>query len=119
MQSFGKIVTWAGLTIVGLVVAIFSWDNRAPVAVSLAPVSWTTTELPLFIVLLAMFVFGLLVGMIVAWGAGHAGRRLSAERRRQIRELEKQLGDAAPPRARQDVIEHAGPGTAIAPRDAP
>ena len=117
MRSTARVVTWALLAIVILAVLVFCVSNREAVTVSLYPLPYTVSELPLFLWMFGMLILGSLFGMIVAWVAGHDGRKLSADRRRRIKELEKQLAERPAP-ARQEVLEHR-PGPALPPsRDA-
>ena len=117
MESFGRVVIWALVSIFGLAFVTFCWSNWTAVTVSLSPFPWTFTELPLCIWLLGMFVMGSFVGIGVGWFAGHDGRKLSAERRRRIKELEKQLAERPAP-ARQDILEHRPAPTLPPSRDA-
>ncbi len=94
MHAIGKVVFWAFLAIVALIVVVFCWANREAVTVSLYPLPWVFTEIPLFIWLFAMVVVGILLGVVVAWVAGHDVRRLSGERKRRVRELERLLAEA-------------------------
>lgn len=105
MRSTAKVVTWAILALVALAVLVFCVSNRGPVTVSLYPLPYTVSELPLFLWLFGMMILGSLFGMIVAWIAGHDGRRLSHERKRRIRELEKRLAERPAP-MRHDILEH-------------
>lgn len=121
MRSAAKVVTWAVLALFALAVLVFSVSNREAVTVTLYPLPWVVTEVPLFLWMFAMLVIGSVVGMIVAWVAGHDGRRLSHERRKRIKELEKQLSDL---QTRQYHAGHRAPEQASpslpppAPRDA-
>lgn len=103
MRSTAKVVTWALLALFALAVLVFCVSNREAVTVSLYPLPWTITEIPLFIWMFGMLAVGSLVGMVVAWIAGHDGRRLSHERKKRIRELEKQLSEI---QTRQYHVEH-------------
>ncbi|MDA0219955.1 MAG: LapA family protein [Proteobacteria bacterium] len=117
MRSTAKVVTWALLAIVALAVLVFCVSNRQPVTVSLYPLPYTVTELPLFLWMFGMVILGGLFGMIVAWVAGHDGRKLSAERRRRIKELEKQLAERPVP-VRHEVLEHKDSPALPSSRDA-
>lgn len=117
MQSVGKVVFWALISIFGLAFITFCWSNWTAVTVSLSPFPWTFTELPLCFWLLGMFVLGCVVGVIIGWFAGHDGRKLSAERRRRIKELEKQLAERPAP-TRQEVLEHRPAAPLPTSRDA-
>lgn len=117
MRSTAKVVTWAILAIVALAVLVFCVSNRDAVTVSLYPLPYTVSELPMFLWLFGALILGSLFGMVVAWVAGHDGRKLSAERRRRIKELEKQLAERPAP-TRHDILEHR-PDPALPPsRDA-
>ena len=120
MRSTAKVVTWALLALFALAVLVFCVSNREAVTVSLYPLPWTITEIPLFIWMFGMLAVGSFVGMVVAWIAGHDGRRLSHERKKRIKELEKQLSEV---QTRQYHIEHeakpASPPSVALPSPAP
>jgi len=112
MRSTARLVLWAVLALFGLAVIVFCVSNREAVTVSLYPLPYTITELPLFLWMFGMLVAGSFAGMIVAWVAGHDGRRLSPERKQRIRDLEKELAElrsnvaqpALPPRAAPPAV---------------
>ena len=76
---------------VALAAVAFALANRQPVAVSLAPLPWTL-ELGLWLLALACFAAGALLGGLFLWTAGH-GRR-SVRLRRRARELADRLAEA-------------------------
>ena len=84
------------LVIVGLVAAlVISLANRAPVILSLDPFSaekpLLAIEMPLYILLFAFLLLGVLIGGMAAW-AGQVGWRKKARRgARDVRHLEKNL----------------------------
>lgn len=115
MQSVGKVVVWALFGIAGLIVVVFCVSNIDPVTVSLYPLPWTFTEVPLFVWMFGILMVGILIGMLLGWFLGHDGRQLSAERRRHIKELEKLLAEAET-QAERHAAEHH-PATALPPPD--
>jgi uncharacterized integral membrane protein len=94
---FRKIVTWIVIVPVAAVIIAFAVANRQAVTVSFDPFSATApayaATLPLFAVIFAVLILGVVVGGFAAWlGQGkwrRSARRLDAELRalRQEREL--------------------------------
>lgn len=77
--------------LVALVVIIaFAIANRAPVAVGLAPFP-STLELPVYAVFLFGLIVGVLVGGIGVWLGGHARRRQARRNRNRLWALENQM----------------------------
>ncbi|MGE0660787.1 MAG: lipopolysaccharide assembly protein LapA domain-containing protein [Reyranellaceae bacterium] len=81
---------WMPLALLG---AVFAIANRETVTISLWPLPWEAS-LPLFLVLLAVLLLGILVGGLIVWLGGHRYRatarqqtRTSAQLRRQVAEL--------------------------------
>ena len=89
-----------------LAAVIFALANRQPVAVSLAPLPWTL-ELGLWLLALACFAAGALLGGLILWSAGH-GRR-SVRLRRRVGELGERLAEA---RGRIAQLENDAAGAA-------
>ncbi len=75
------------LPITGLLV-VFAVVNRQSAAVSLWPLPYEIAT-PVFFLVLAPLTLGVLLGGAAAWLAGGKSRRLSRERARQIKTLEK------------------------------
>lgn len=63
-----------------IAVAAFALANRQPVAISFAPLPWAM-ESGLWLVALAFFAGGALLGGLFVWAAAHDRRRRAARRR--------------------------------------
>ena len=63
-----------------MAVAAFALANRQPVAISFAPLPWAM-ESGLWLVALAFFAGGALLGGLFVWAAAHDRRRRAARRR--------------------------------------
>ena len=101
MRSLIRVLAWVLLGLVGLAVVVFGVNNRAAVPVSLNPLPFTVTALPLSLWMFGALVVGVLVGLAACWMAGRDARRRSARRRRRLRELERQLAEAS--RSREEA----------------
>ena len=93
MRNPVMLAAWILGAVVALAVVVFVLSNRTPVTVSLSPYP-RELDLPLYLVFLAAFSGGALFGGIFVWARAHAGRRVSARRRRRIRALDRELGAA-------------------------
>lgn len=76
-----------------LAVAAFALANRQPVAISFAPLPWAM-ESGLWLVALAFFAGGALLGGLFVWAAAHDRRRRGAHRRGRTRQLAEELAAA-------------------------
>jgi uncharacterized integral membrane protein len=76
---------------IAIVVVLFAVANRAPVTVSFDPFSrpapMFSTTLPLFAVILAAVMVGVLIGGVASWLAQSKHRRLERRYRREARRL--------------------------------
>ncbi|MBN34761.1 MAG: hypothetical protein CMM46_08290 [Rhodospirillaceae bacterium] len=81
-----------GLVII-LIITAFAVANRETIAVSFAPLPWVMDS-PLWIAILLSFGIGALFGGLFVWAKAHRSRKRSAERRREIKSIEKQLAVA-------------------------
>jgi uncharacterized integral membrane protein len=119
---FRKIVT--GIVVVPLVVFLvaFAVANRQAITVSFDPFSAAspayTATLPLFAVLFAVLILGVLIGGIAAWIRQGKWRRIARKLDGEVRALHDELeairrrfGSSAPAQAPQD----AGPLAQIPP----
>ena len=93
MRQVFRIFWWLVASIAFLVIVVFVVVNIETVTVSLDPLPWRA-EMPLAAAIGAGVAFGLALGAILVWLGGHKGRQRSAERRRRIKELERQLAAA-------------------------
>ncbi|MGX1788100.1 LapA family protein [Bosea sp. NPDC055332] len=88
MKAFFKALV---LVPVALLVVLFSVANRAPVRVSLDPISRDapafTLDLPLFAVILAAIAVGILIGGFASWLAQGKHRKAARVNRREADKL--------------------------------
>lgn len=88
MKAFFKALV---LVPVALIVVLFSVANRAPVRVSLDPISRDapalTLDLPLFAVILAAIAVGILIGGFASWLAQGKHRKAARVNRREADKL--------------------------------
>lgn len=73
-----------------LVVAVFALSNREPVSLSLWPLPWEA-DAPLFLLLLATLLLGVLIGALLAWSSGRSRRVAARENRRDNQRLQRQV----------------------------
>ncbi len=85
------------------VAAIFAIANRQPITLDLWPFE-VSPRLPLFVILLACLVFGLVVGGLASWLSAAPSRRRARQARRRVAELER---EAAHLRQERDRAAHA------------
>jgi putative membrane protein len=85
-----KLLFWFFVALVGVVVALFAVSNREAVPLGLWPLP-VVLDLPLYLVILAAWLIGLVVGALCAWIAGRRGRREGRRRGRRIAALEREL----------------------------
>lgn len=85
-----KLLTWIILPPIAVVVIAFAIANRGPVTVSLSPLP-VALDLPLYWVVLAAVLVGLIAGGTAAWASGAKWRRLAREKRRQAGRLEAEV----------------------------
>jgi len=88
-------LVWVPLALVG---AVFAIANREKVTISLWPLPWDAS-LPLFIVILAVLVVGLIVGGMLVWVGGHRHRATARRQTRSNESLRRQVAElkATPP----------------------
>ena len=110
MKWFARLI-WIPLALAG---AVFAIANRQTVTLSLWPLPWEAT-LPLFLILIAVLLLGVLIGGAIVWLGGHRYRvtarqqtRASTELRRQVSALKTAPSPAA---AALPPPQHAGAGT--------
>ncbi len=71
------------------VAAIFAIANREPITLDLWPFE-ASPRLPLFVILLACLVLGLVVGGLATWLSAAPTRRRARQARRRVAELERE-----------------------------
>ena len=74
-----------------LIIIAFVLANRTSVQVSFSPLPWVTNSHPLWAVILVFFVMGALLGGLFVWASAHKRRKISAQRKRRIKVIEKEL----------------------------
>ncbi len=104
MKRFSWILT---LPVI-VVAAIFAIANREPITLDLWPFE-ASPRLPLFVILLACLVFGLVVGGLATWLSAAPTRRRARQARQRVAELEREVA-----RLRQERDRAA---RAVAPAD--
>ncbi|MCX7890105.1 MAG: LapA family protein [Rhodobacteraceae bacterium] len=87
------------LGLLGLVLVTVAFANRAPVTVQLLPDDLAVllgfqrvASLPLFLVILAGIVAGLLIGFVWEWLRESRHRSAADQRRREVARLEREVG---------------------------
>ncbi len=113
-----KIVGWLVLVPLSAVLVLFALANRHLVAVNFNPFVTTTPDpapgygVPLFVVLYAMLLIGVLAGGIATWFAqGHHRRREKHWRREtqqlseEIERMRRRYGEARPANELDDLLE--------------
>ncbi len=109
MQPASKLLYWLIALPIGLILIVFSISNRDGVLVSFSPLPFEMS-IPLFLLVFAVFVVGVLVGGLLGWMGGHGARRRARERKRKIAELETSIREAeAETRKRSDAAALAAP----------
>src|SRR3954469_8436619 len=99
--------------LLGVLIAV---SNSERTEMSLWPIPHTVV-LPLYMLVLAVLMLGVLAGLGLGWWAGRHHRRHARGRRREVQRLEREAGELraalAPPRPAPPVTTPPGP----APRD--
>jgi uncharacterized integral membrane protein len=85
-----RLLFWIFVALAAVVVALFAVSNREAVSLGLWPLPFVL-DLPLYLVILAAWLIGLVVGALCAWIAGRHGRREGRRRGRRIAALEREL----------------------------
>ena len=86
-----RAVYWGGIIVIAAVVSLFAASNRAMVTLGLWPLPYVA-EAPLYLVVVASLLLGVLIGAIAAWVRGSPRRRELRECRRQIAAVARELG---------------------------
>ena len=107
-----RLIFWALVLLLAVILALFAASNREVVSLALWPLPFAV-ELPLYLAVLAALAIGLIAGAILTWLGGRHRRRKARRRGRRIAALERelaatqaQLADAADHR---DLEAPAGP----------
>lgn len=95
MRKWLARLVWVPLALVG---GIFAIANREKTVISLWPLPWDVT-LPLFMILLAVLLIGLVAGGLIVWLGGHHHRATARQQTRSADQLRRQVAQmkAAPP----------------------
>jgi putative membrane protein len=105
-----KLLFWIFVALVAVAVALFAVSNRAAVSLGLWPLPFVL-DLPLYLVILAAWLIGLVVGALSVWIAGRHGRREGRRRGRRIAALEREL---AATQAQLPGASETAPGRLVA-----
>jgi lipopolysaccharide assembly protein A len=80
----------AGFLVIAVVLILFVVSNRETVSVGLWPLPFLA-DVPLYLLCFLSLAIGALIGVAIAWMAGHGKRRELRTRRRRIEALEREL----------------------------
>jgi uncharacterized integral membrane protein len=80
----------AGFLVIAVVLILFAVSNRETVAVGFWPLPFLA-DVPLYLLCFLSLAIGALIGVAIAWMAGHRTRRELRARRRRIEALEREL----------------------------
>ena len=73
-----------------ILLVVFAVSNREPAMLSLWPLSEGVST-PLYLLVLALFALGALIGMVVAWLSGASTRRALREATRRAERAEREM----------------------------
>jgi lipopolysaccharide assembly protein A len=85
-----RAVYWSGVIILAVAITLLAVSNREVVSLGLWPLS-VVAEAPLYLVIVASLVFGVLIGAVAAWIKGGRRRHELRECRRQNAALTREL----------------------------
>jgi uncharacterized integral membrane protein len=85
-----RILYRAGFLLIAIVLILFAVSNRETVSVGFWPLPFLV-DVPLYLVCFLSVVIGALIGVAIAWMAGHGKRRELRARHRRIEALEREL----------------------------
>jgi len=80
----------AGFLVIAVALILFAVSNRETVAVGFWPLPFLA-DVPLYLLCFLSLAIGALIGVAIAWMAGHRTRRELRARRRRIDALEREL----------------------------
>ncbi len=93
-----SLLRWSFLSVIGIILVIVALANRELVALRLLPDEFAEilpapgpVELPMFLVIFAGMVLGLLVGFVWEWMRERHHRLEAAARRREVARLEREI----------------------------
>lgn len=85
-----RILAWLLALPVALLVIVFAVANRHDLRLELWPLPWSM-DLPVYLAVLGALLKGIVIGLVIAWFAGHTARRRAREQKRRADGLERQL----------------------------
>ena len=85
-----RAVHWSVVIIVAALVSLLAWSNPQAVSLGLWPLPFVA-EAPLYLIVLASLVCGVLIGAATVWVEGHRRRHELRECRRQNDALTREL----------------------------
>jgi lipopolysaccharide assembly protein A len=85
-----KFLSWLILALVAVVLILFAASNREGVSIALWPLP-DAVDLPLYLVLLGVLVFGFIAGELVGWVRSWRWKREARRSRERIALLEREL----------------------------
>ena len=111
-----RILYRSAFLVIAILLILFAVSNRETVPVGFWPLSFLM-DVPLYLLCFLSLLFGALIGVAIAWIAGHGNRRELRTRRRRIEALERELmatqsqldHHAKPTKAQLPVSRHLRP----------
>ena len=110
-----RILRWIVLALITAVAVIFALSNREDVSFDLWPILKDPVNAPPFVVVFVGLVVGVLLGGLIAWGAGRKWRQLARTRDQELRRTRRELariggtrprtGDGEPPSLAASEVE--------------
>jgi lipopolysaccharide assembly protein A len=85
-----KFISWLILGLVAVVLILFAASNRESVSIALWPLP-DALELPLYLVLLGVLVFGFVAGELMGWIRSWRWKREARRNRERVAVLEREL----------------------------
>ena len=85
-----RILYRAVFLVIAIFLILFAVSNRETVSVGFWPLPFLV-DVPLYLLCFLSLFIGALIGVAIAWMAGHRNRRESSARRRRIEALEREL----------------------------
>ena len=85
-----RIISRAGFLVIAILLIVFAVSNRETVSVGFWPLPFLA-DVPLYLLCFLSLAIGALIGVAIAWMAGHRTRRELRARRRRIDALEREL----------------------------
>ncbi|MBT5432979.1 MAG: LapA family protein [Alphaproteobacteria bacterium] len=114
MRDPAKMATWFLAGLFALAILVFVLANRDVVPISLSPLPVQDMYLPVWLVVALASAVGAILGGLFVWASAHRSRRISAQRRKQIKALEKEL---AATQSRSDALESENKNLLAAPAE--